>query len=187
MFGSALSQGALAQPVALQLTVAHNDKLQKEYGPYKLAIANVFGEHFKKRHEPYSERRRVCAWEGRWVECSYFKMSNSSSITDAQKKTIEEILHAPCKHIAAPLPNLSVGMSDAQITRADRLKLYAIEKSKRLAELCKSGIFNSIETRIAIPITTQGTALEPDISKGEIGFEARIFQPPALTFKGVSK
>lgn len=185
LMGCTLMFAAQAQPVALQVAVANNDKLQKEYGPYKLAIGMVFGEDFRKQHEPYSERRKICKWEEKWEECSYLKMSNASTITEVQKKVLEGILLNPCKHIAAPVA--PTGPSDAQASRTDMQNFNAYKKRNRLVELCKSDIFAATEIRIAGKSFHKNGEIEPDTSKGEIGFEARISRAAKSEVNGVRK
>jgi hypothetical protein len=164
-----------AQPLGASVAAAHNDKLQKAHRPYKKAMIAKLSDAFIKEHSPYTERRQLCKWDDEWVECGYVKFSNTSSLTDLQKKTITEIMRNPCEYISFDvLKTLKPKYPDAKSSFQENKTYSAWVNQKHLFDLCQAGVFDATAVRIVTPHIDSASKQNLDKSKDGIIFEARI-------------
>lgn len=165
------SQFLLAQPIKLQLATAHNDKLQKEYSPYRNAVEAKLGSEFMNAHKPVNERRLPCKWDDKWVECGYFRISNGSLLTAAQRVALAETLINPCATLFAqvdadkPQEPAAIETENSRAVRDER---------ERLQKLCRNGVFSATSVRLAHQIDKGRENNRRRPQPDSVGFEMRI-------------
>jgi hypothetical protein len=160
---------AHAQSLALQAAALHNDKLQKAYLPYRLALQGEVGSEVAKSLMPTLERRRVCQWEGVWNECGYFRVHAPNGLMPEHRAAILEILKDPCARIV-----FSRQGPDRAIEAGSNPPSSSMRELERL---CKARAFRADSVRIAVPNNRMLPNEEPDASKHHFAFEARILRP----------
>ena len=170
---SLLSLPVYAQSVTLQIATANNDKVQKAYSPYKIALAKTFGASFIQGHGPYEERRRVCKWKDEWLECGYLKISSATALTQTHREAILDIMRNPCDHIS---------MRGVEIILRSPRDEYAPEKANKrnqdrlnmLVKLCKGNAFAADASRLVEYGEAASPRERPYAHANELEFESRI-------------
>lgn len=143
--GILITTVAGAESLRFQSAVLNNDKLQKEYVPYKLALAKAFGTDFLRGHQPVFERRRICEWDGQPHECGYLALGGPP-LTPQERDLVSRVLADPCASIdmpAAAAVYRFVGSDEAQ-----RKKL--LSKYSELKSLCGKGFLIGGAVRPAV-------------------------------------
>jgi hypothetical protein len=137
---------AHAQSLSFQATVLTNDKLQKDYRPYKLAIASALGSDFLTSHPPTVERRRVCKWDGEWQECGYMAFGGEP-LNSKEVELVTRVLMDPCKHLD---PSALASVYRFSGSETEQQKKGAT-KYQHLLQLCAKGFVAAVATRAAPP------------------------------------
>lgn len=156
-----ISLAAYSQSISLQASVAHNDKLQKEYSPYKRAVEERLGREFFDSHRPYAERRRVCEWDKVWIECGYFVISGASRLTAREREIVLEVVLDPCRFSVANAPRNAQPALDRETALI------------HFRELCRSHAFSATATRAAQSSRFADMKVKID-SQDSLAIETRI-------------
>lgn len=129
--------------------ISVNDKLQKEYQPYLIAVAAEFGKEFVDAHLPYRERRRICQWNGRDVECGYLMLSSMKKISEQEMKILLKILLDPCRYVNRDGVEIVTNISTETRKLESREKLTLIEnRLNSLRDICRFYSFRSDLIRV---------------------------------------
>lgn len=164
LLGCLLAGAAVAQPLRIQLVAAHNDKLQKAYAPYKVALRDLLGVERLRKFQPSAERRIACRWDGVWRECGYLLIRNASLLEPAERMAIQEVMLNPCTTIERVLSAETAGPPDRRLRTSHR---------EALQRLCDSKSFSADAVRVAdmsSTIEAKSRPTRPD----DLALEARI-------------
>ncbi|NRF67179.1 hypothetical protein HLB44_09310 [Aquincola sp. S2] len=163
-FACVLTVGASAQPMSVQLAAAHNDKLQRAYTPYSVALGEQIGPERLRQLQPIVERRVACKWGGVWQECGYLLIRNASILDAGERKAVRDLMLNPC-----------VGI-EKTLARAPSSKVIHASRAKALRQLCAMNALLSGEVRDAEPGSTLEEKSKPS-SPGDLALESRISTP----------
>jgi len=146
-----LSIDASAQSLSFQAAVMTNDKVQKEYFPYRVALASTLGPDFLNAHAPVIERRRPCEWDGEWRDCGYVGLGGPP-LTSEERTRLEAIMLNPCNDISIDgVAAIHRGTGSEAARQTHRQK-----KLKAIRALCRNGFLSALKVRRAEPSAFDG-------------------------------